>query len=391
MFIDVLRAYAILMMLQGHFVDTLLAEAYRNTSSWLYYVWSFMRGMTAPIFFTVTGLVFTYLMLRDGRPFSENKRVKKGVKRGFYLIGVGYLLKINFPALLIGKIYPWVWAIDVLHIIGIALLAIIMVVALRELIGGSLAIWMLAFGAGTFLIDPFFTENTWVHLPRFLAHYLTSDFGSNFTIVPWVGFAFFGGALGYAVSRKPKLAFTHWFPIFIMLLGWILTLGSWQMLVNLYQLTGWEYLPVLYNNNYLFWRLGHVLITMSLFMWVLPRKGTIPALISKIGGETLTIYSVHYILLYGTWLGLGLSQIIGYRTLSPIPCILGAILFVGLFIAMIAYIEPIREWIYQKAPIYLKYRYRKIKIWYLRYSRPVLILKMNELLDIFKRRSLSDK
>lgn len=387
-FIDILRAYAILMMLQGHFVDTLLAETYRTSSSILYSLWSFMRGMTAPIFFTVTGLVFTYLLLRDGRSFTENKRVKKGIRRGFYLIGVGYLLKINFPGLLVGYLSSWVWAIDVLHIIGIALLCIIAVVGLRAFIGGSLVIWMLALGVGTFLFDPFFTENTWEHLPRFMAHYLTRDFGSNFTIVPWVGFAFFGGALGYIISKRPRLAFTNWFPLFLMAFGWVLTLGSWQILVNLYELTGWDYLPVLYNNNYLFWRLGHVLITMSVFMWVIPRIPALPPLISKIGGETLTIYGAHYVLLYGTWLGLGLSQIIGYRSLSPIPCIIGAVSFVGLFVLMIKYIEPIREIVYRKIPIRLKYGYRKAKIWYLRYSRPLVVLKINQILAVFKRQSL---
>ena len=380
-FIDVLRAYAILMMLQGHFVDTLLAEAYRDTSSSFYALWSFMRGMTAPIFFTVTGLVFTYLLLRDGRPLMENKRVKKGLHRGFYLLGIGYLLKINFPALLIAEISPWVWAIDVLHIIGIALIGIIVVVGIREFVGGSLAIWMLAFGTATFLIDPFFTENTWNHLPQFLANFLTRDFGSNFTMVPWLGFAFFGGALGYGISRKPQLAFTHWFPIFIMAFGWVLTLGSGQMLINLHELTGWDYLPVLFNNNYLFWRLGHVLITMSIFMWVLPRIGKIPSIISKVGGETLTIYGVHYVILYGTWLGLGLTQILGYRSLSPTFAIIGAITFVGLHVLMIAYIEPIRVIVYQKAPFFLKLNYRKARVWYKRHLRQAILAKANTLLQ----------
>ena len=142
------------MMLQGHFVDTLLASNYRNPESTIYYLWSFMRGMTAPIFFTVTGLVFIFLLLRDGRPLMENKRVKKGLTRGLFLLYIGYLLKINFPALLTGYISPWVWTIDVLHVIGLALIGLIAVCAIREVVGGSLALWMLFFGAATFLIDP---------------------------------------------------------------------------------------------------------------------------------------------------------------------------------------------------------------------------------------------
>lgn len=353
-------------MLQGHFVDTLLAPTYRNAESSVYYLWSFMRGMTAPIFFTVTGLVFCYLLLKDGRPLHENTRVRKGLRRGLYLVGVGYFLKICFPALLIGQISPWVWTIDVLHIIGLALIGLIGVYWLKERIGGSLAIWMLAFGAGTFLVDPYFTENTWEHTPRFLANYLTRDFGSNFTVVPWLGFSFFGGALGYILSKRPQLAFSTWFPALIMALGFTLHFGSWQMLVNLHALTGWDYLSILFNNNYLFWRLGHVFIAMSLFMWIIPRIGKIPPLISKVGGETLTIYGVHYVILYGTWLGVGLSQIIGYRTLAPWPCTVGAIVFVLAHVLLIYRIEWVRNWVYDHLPALFRRQYRQLRVWYYR-------------------------
>ena len=372
-FIDILRAYAILMMLQGHFVDTLLAESYRNPESSLFYLWSFMRGMTAPIFFTVTGLVFIFLLLRDGRPIGENERVKKGIRRGFYLVFVGYLIKMNFPGLLTFQIFPWFWAIDVLHIIGIAILGLIAVFHLRAYIGGSLGIWMFCFGMLTFLIDPWFTEPNWDHLPTFLANYLTVDYGSNFTIVPWLGFAFFGGILGYSLNRRPAWAFSHWLPMLLMILGWALTLGAHAALVGLYELTGWENFQLLFNNNYLFWRLGHVLITVSIFMWVIPRIGKIPKLASKIGSETLTIYAVHYIVLYGTWLGLGLRQIIGYRTLGPIACMVGAILFVISFIVLIAYIEPIRDWLDSKKPIWLTTQKRKSLIFIKRLWRKVLL------------------
>ena len=354
------------MMLQGHFVDTLLASNYRNPESTIYYLWSFMRGMTAPIFFTVTGLVFIFLLLRDGRPLMENKRVKKGLTRGLFLLYIGYLLKINFPALLTGYISPWVWTIDVLHVIGLALIGLIAVCAIREVVGGSLALLMLFFGAATFLIDPYFTEPNWDDTPRFFANFITRDYGSNFTVVPWLGFAFFGGAIGHILSRRPKWAFSHWFPLLLLAFGYTLTLGSWQMLVNLYELTGWENLPVLFNNNYLFWRLGHVFIVMALFMWGIARIGEVPRLITKLGSETLTIYGAHYVILYGTWLGLGLSQIIGYRSMSPIPTAIGAALFVFAHIKFIQHIEFFRELWYEQLPTYLRRRYRMALVWWKR-------------------------
>ena len=48
-YIDFLRAYAILMMLQGHVVGLLLAEEYADSSLLPYYLWNYMRGVTAPV------------------------------------------------------------------------------------------------------------------------------------------------------------------------------------------------------------------------------------------------------------------------------------------------------------------------------------------------------
>lgn len=344
-FIDVLRAYAILMMLQGHFVDTLLAPAFRNPESIVFSTWSFMRGMTAPVFFTVTGLVFIYLMMRDGRPLSENTRVNKGLRRGLFLVGVGYLLKFNFLAFLKGYISSWFWAADVLQVIGFALMALVGVAALRERVGGSLTLWMLVLGTVTFFADAYFSAATWDNAPRLLAHYLTTKYGSNFVLVPWLGYAFYGGALGTLLSRRPQLAFGHVLPVLMLVLGVLLHLFSADALVALHKLTQWDYLPLVFGKFFLFWRLGHVLIVISLFMWAIPRVGKIPSLITKIGSETLTVYGAHYVILYGTWVSFGLKQAIGYRTLDPIPCAIGALLFVLAHVWMIANIEAIRAFL----------------------------------------------
>lgn len=49
-FLDAVRAFAILMMLQGHFIDSLLNPIYRDTSNTVYNVWAYFRGITAPTF-----------------------------------------------------------------------------------------------------------------------------------------------------------------------------------------------------------------------------------------------------------------------------------------------------------------------------------------------------
>ena len=78
-----MRAFAVLQMVQGHTINVLLAEQYRNTDYIFYAVWNFMRGMTAPIFMFTAGTVFTYLFRCVQKPFNENPRVKKGIKIEF--------------------------------------------------------------------------------------------------------------------------------------------------------------------------------------------------------------------------------------------------------------------------------------------------------------------
>ncbi|MGB5369306.1 MAG: heparan-alpha-glucosaminide N-acetyltransferase domain-containing protein, partial [Flavobacteriaceae bacterium] len=53
-FIDAMRAWAILMMLQGHFIDGLLDNAFRDDQNMAFSIWKYFRGITAPVFFTVS-------------------------------------------------------------------------------------------------------------------------------------------------------------------------------------------------------------------------------------------------------------------------------------------------------------------------------------------------
>ena len=46
LYLDLLRAFAVLMMVQGHTIHTFLAEEYRTFDSMFYTIWHIMRGYT---------------------------------------------------------------------------------------------------------------------------------------------------------------------------------------------------------------------------------------------------------------------------------------------------------------------------------------------------------
>lgn len=369
-FIDAIRAYAILMMLQGHFVDTMLAYRFRDLENALYSTWFFMRGMTAPIFFTVTGLVFTFLLLRDGRPIKENERIRKGIRRGFFLIFMGYLLKVNFPAFLIGWFYKSYPALDVLHNIGFALLALIGLYCLHLI--SKISLPLLYFGGGIFifLINPTWLAYEWDFLPIVLRNYFDADNGSIFLPVPWLGFTLLGAGIGWHLFHKTYLYRTWYWPAILLTTGLTLHFFSTKGLLLLNQWTGWANFLQLAYDNVLFWRFGHVLIIISLFIF-LEKIITFPPLMLKIGSETLTIYATHYVVLYGTWLGIGIKTF-GQFTWHPIPVIIGAILFVLAAIVYIKYIEEIRTKLGMHLPGRLRYLRRYIYIMGKRLLKQVL-------------------
>ena len=136
-FIDLIRAFAVLQMVQGHTINVLLEDTSRNPDFPIYALWHFMRGMTAPIFMFTAGTVFTYLFCSVKKPFNVNPRVKKGIKRGLLLITIGYILRyptssiVDFSGVseISWKIF---FAVDVLHLIGISLLAVLFLLFVSE-------------------------------------------------------------------------------------------------------------------------------------------------------------------------------------------------------------------------------------------------------------------
>lgn len=340
-FIDLLRAYAILMMLQGHFTDTLLAEAYRDPAHPIYAAWKFMRGMTAPIFFFASGLIFVFLLLKDDRPLRRNARVQKGLRRGLQLVLIGYSLRLCFPQLLLGYTSPNLFRVDVLHCIGIALLCLVGLYALSRLIRMPLTLGLLMAGALSFFFYFDVREADYSGWPVGLQNYFVRTHGSVFTPIPWVGFTFMGGLLGTLLHHRPQWAFQSYLPITLLIGGLLMDAYSYYWLMDLYAWTGWGQFHRHAYFNFLLQRLGHVWVAVAAFIWIAQLWRRVPALLLRMGSETLAIYEVHYVLLYSTWFGIGLSSLWAH-SLTPWQTVIGAVTFLLFFAVLTTYLEDIR-------------------------------------------------
>jgi uncharacterized membrane protein len=365
-FLDALRAFAILMMLQGHFVDTLLANEFRDLSNPVFSTWFFMRGLTAPVFFTVTGIVFVFLMLKEQKPLREHVRVRKGIRRGLMLLALGYLLKWNIFSLITLNFHSYHFTVDVLHIIGLGLLLLIGVYAAHRTWGISFPIAAGILGMLIFLIFPVMKTMDWTNAPRLLANYFSMQYGSTFNIFPWLGYTMLGGVIGSLAHYRTAWFKKWWMPLAFFATGLWLHLSSYTIFNNLSEVLASELSQKWLENQYIFWRFGHVLIVLSVFIFLeqVLRKG-FHSLFLKIGSETLTIYSGHYVVLYGTWFGIGFSQL-WYRQLNPMEVVVGAFLFEAAFILLIAHIDVVRYRLHTDFALPMIQHFRRFRVLVLR-------------------------
>ncbi|WP_324027758.1 heparan-alpha-glucosaminide N-acetyltransferase domain-containing protein [Maribacter sp. BPC-D8] len=325
-FLDAIRAWAILMMLQGHFIDGLLDNAFRDNSNMLFSTWKYFRGITAPVFFTVSGFIFTFLLIRSKQTGWANPRVKKGIKRGFELLVIAYLLRMNIFGLFKGEIYDSFYLVDVLHCIGLSILFIIgfyiLTFAKQKWIFPTI---LMSTTLLLFIFEPMYKASSFEFLPQVFANYLTKANGSVFTIIPWLGYATIGSFMSVLFSKhqESKNLYNFIVPTYIAT-GLILIFLSSDFFLSVYDITGIQLFQAINDNNYLFIRLGDVLIVFSIF--ILLRKVLMNATWLRIGQSTLSIYIIHFIILYGSFTGVGLYRFF-HHSMNPYLVVPGAILF----------------------------------------------------------------
>ncbi|AWX46281.1 hypothetical protein HME9304_03313 [Flagellimonas maritima] len=325
-FIDAMRAWAILMMLQGHFIDGLLDPVFRDRDNILFSVWLYFRGITAPVFFTVSGFIFTYLLIKAPKKGFENPRIKKGIRRGLQLLLIGYLLRMNLFGILIGEIYDSFYLVDVLHCIGLSILALIgtylFSIKRKKYVFPSI---LLGTTLVLFLFEPIYDEWSFSFLPAAIGNYFTKSNGSVFTIIPWLGYATLGGFVSTLFYKFKNYKYLYEVAIgTALVLGSLLIFTSSDVFLYIHRLTRIQLFADIFFNNYLFIRLGDVFIVFAVFM--LLRRFMTHTTVLKIGSSTLSIYVIHFIILYGSFTGLGLYRFFNH-TLIPSIVIPGALAF----------------------------------------------------------------
>ncbi|MBX3044651.1 MAG: DUF1624 domain-containing protein [Candidatus Kapabacteria bacterium] len=356
LFIDVMRAYAILMMIQGHWVDAMIEPALRDSSNWIFAWWDHMRGITAPVFFFSSGTIFSYLLLRKKLPIAENDRFFKGIKRVFLLLLIGYLLRFN-PSMLFDldnfsfTKYSNSFAVDALHCIAFGLGLVIISYLLHKITRVYIWIYFFIFAFMSFYLYPEFRFFDWLNIfPLPIANYFTKEYGSGFPIVPWAGFVLWGALLGYLLSKRVNIAFNRIFALVMLALGLLLRYYSGSMLDFLFNITGDSNFHYLLHHNFLYFHLGNTFIVLGILA-LISNYIKIPPILSSVGKKTMMIYVIHIFVIYGTAYNHGFQYYIG-KSQNYTEVIISAIGIVLFFILLVYVWEKVEKLLVIKYPKY---------------------------------------
>ena len=365
-FIDIARSFAILLMLEGHFIDHTLGEQFRspdphfvNPDFLVYDIWHIIRGYTSPMFLTMTGMVFVYLLYGSNeKPFRENKRITKGFKRVLELLFWGYLLNPR--------------SFHILQCIAFGILGLLLVYGLYKLIK-IIPLWVYYFILSALIFSCYAPLSEikldgekipWPYgWPDFIQNMIHAPGGrSLFPLAPSLGYTFFGAGVG-VVLHSAWINKTKWnIPLFLLSIGLSFTFFPTEILTFTDTLGGYfgldfEYLVL---SNWLFETMGVVFIVLSLLS-TFERLVTIKEnLFIRIGQNTLSIFIIHMMLLYGAVIKIGIGTFFSrsHNALNPYEAGIGAGLFIALFVVMIYYIVPLSTWFDRMLDIIIPIRKR---------------------------------
>lgn len=310
--LDLARILAMIMMIQGHVIYALAAPDAVDISIWPWDIWHYVRGLTAPVFLTVSGAVNVFANKRNEKGKLPTKTIFRRSRMALLLMAIGYMLM--FPVERIWDIMfvpmeSWMlfFQVNILQLFGVSLLMLLLLyITTRK--DTTLGIISLIIGLLISLLTPTAHNINWGDfLPPMIAAFFSTNSGSIFPIFPFSAFIFFGAAFGVLLKQvKPenRTIFTiRWaLPIGLIIFGGGYLIMNYQGQSNIINLTMYDY-----GLNLI--RFGFVLAVLSatsFIYYLLPGLGNIYSLFSK---RALFIYVCHLFLLYGTALYNGVARI----------------------------------------------------------------------------------
>lgn len=314
-FLDIMRGVAVVVMVIGHSVDSVLSVDARTTEAFRLY--DAVRGFTAPIFLFVAGFAFTIVTERRWMNFrSFSLPLRNRFLKVLLLLVIGYALHLPFFSM--NKLmrgtrpeeYALLFQVDVLHCVAVSILllqGIVFLTRAPSLFGRTVSavtgmlvlatpfVWSVDLGP---IISPVFSP------------YFNQAQPSIFPIFPFAGFMLAGAAMGhYFLLARQKAQERAFFVGVLKLAAIAATCGVVFDLLPLSLFPPHDYWKA--SPNFFLLRLSAVLVVMTAFFFLQRLPSALESPVLALGQASLMVYAVHLVLVYGSAANLGLMQVIG--------------------------------------------------------------------------------
>jgi len=323
-FIDLLRGWAVFIMIETHVTNALLIQSYRET--WWFDYLDFFNGLVAPSFLFCAGCGLWIAINRKWDDYVNfRKPLWKYLGRMLWILGVAYALHLPEFSMryLLSAFTPadaeTFFQIDILHTIVVTSVFAVGIILITR--NKNILLWTSILLSVLLIV---FAPIIWAaaqggEFSVIVRNMLTETPRSYFPFVPWSAFVFIGIiATKLYMDAVDKARFFKR----LFIIGLLATSVGiiFQLWYNPYPWQLWRSTPIFFAK-----RIGLVFIAFAALWRYTERTKTKPAnkrfrLFLLFGRESLLVYTVHLIIVYGSVANRGIAAAY-VQTFTPLQCL----------------------------------------------------------------------
>lgn len=293
-FIDILKTYAVFMMIIGHTMDAVAAAGVKNHP--LYHFFIMIRGLTSASFFIASGAGL-YFAFQSKKDQPGHRLLAQRLSRIIPILLAGYFL--HLPYLSAARLFfhstarDWrqLMQCDTLQNIcySIIILQVLLLCArTRGKIFATASVLMLFFLSAAPLLHRRLNQ------PMILVQLFTPRFGSLFPLFPFAAYIMAGSVLASGLSYLRDVSGLSGVRKYFTMAGSLLFGISFFLRLPVFQLFAF--------------RVGLIMILLSLLTLAEGKSGTLIRFFQAMGRESLVVYLIHLMIVYGSVINSGFRQ-----------------------------------------------------------------------------------
>ncbi|MEO0240575.1 MAG: heparan-alpha-glucosaminide N-acetyltransferase domain-containing protein [candidate division WOR-3 bacterium] len=339
LFLDLLKAIALIEMIHGHTLDALLSFSQKSSHFWIF--WQNIRGFTAPLFLFASGIAFSISTLKRKEYFYISKKLLDRIRRIFFIIMLGYAL--HLPYFSLRKILFDLnfsdlnnfFNFDILQCIGISILILQIFYFISK--DEKIFLKLVSFLTISFFFLTIYVSKNNLNLPLFLLKFFKN---SLFPLTPFSIYLFSGCILGYFFLSYKNQNIFFFFSLFSFLIFLIFKIFSFKL-------------------DIIFLRISVLSFISFLLFYLENSKANFLKILQIFGKESLIVYFWHLPVVYGWVLNKGLRHYFsGKLSFSEVYLIFLLILiFFFLFTIFINHLKEKNKEIFSKIKYFVYFSF----------------------------------